>query len=314
MEKPQDECEQENGKAKNEENRQANTSLHRISALRNHRMRFQDAIDPNAMVVTAVGRDDVLLGRGKGFQDYEGNKRMRAIVDKYKEKYHSVKRSEKRGIVEEVYREIIEGGARFLTKSTGSSVVSHSFVVVDEEVAIQKVNNTLRCKKGFHKAVASETQGTGSGVSTERVVGDAMTSGSMGRQLVSRIDCGGVFPLNLSPMQPSMNPPAASIADSLQQNNFGRYGSWGGLSSIPPFAAIYPQEDLGYCSMMMRRNQLLQETLLLRQLHCSLVMNTSRGQTNAPISNGSSEARLREQRWASLPRNQEYTRPEKGKG
>eukprot|EP00980_Cylindrotheca_fusiformis_P000067 scaffold19_cov114-Cylindrotheca_fusiformis.AAC.14 len=280
MEKLQDENEQEHGKAKNAQNRQASTSLNRISALRNHRMRFQDAIDPNALVVTVVGRDDILLGRGRGFQDHIGNKRMRVIVDKYKEKYHSVKRSKKRGLVEEVYREIIEEGARFLTKPAGSSAVGQGFVMVDEEVAIQKVNNTLRCKKGFHKVVASETQGASSGVSTETVV--------RAPPLVSRIDSGWVSPLSLSTKQPLTTPVAASIADSLQQNTFDRYGIWSGLSSPSPMTATYPQERLGYYNILMRQDQLLRQTLLLQHLQDELIANAARMIANVPISSGSS--------------------------
>eukprot|EP00980_Cylindrotheca_fusiformis_P000065 scaffold19_cov114-Cylindrotheca_fusiformis.AAC.12 len=288
MEKSQDDNEQEHGKAKDEENRQANTSLNRISALRNHRMRFQDAIDPNAFAVAVVGRDDILLGRGRGFQDHIGNKRMRAIVDKYKEKYHSVKRSKKRGIVEEVYREIIEGGARFLIKPTGSRTAGPGFVMVDEEVAIQKVNNTLRCKKGFHNVVASETWVAGSGVSTENFLEDPLTSGRIGLPLVSRIDSGWVSPLSLSPMHPLMTPLAASVADSLQQNTFDRYGIGSGSSMTPPMAAIYPQEHLEYCNTMMRQNQLLRQTLLLQHLQDELITNAARMIANVPLSSGSS--------------------------
>eukprot|EP00980_Cylindrotheca_fusiformis_P000063 scaffold19_cov114-Cylindrotheca_fusiformis.AAC.10 len=287
MEKPQDGSEQEHGKAKNEANRRASTSVNRISALRNHRMRFQDAIDPNAIVVTAVGSNDILLGRGRGFQDHDGNKRMRTIVDKYKEQYYSVKRSKKRGLVEEVYREIIEGGARFLIKPTASSTPGRGFVVVDEEVAIQKVNNALRCKKGFHKVVASETQGAGSEVSTRSAIDDAMNNGSIGLPLVARIDGGGAFPRSLSAMQP-LNPLAASVAVSLQQNNFDRYGFWRGLSSPSPMADIYPQEDLGYCNTMMRQNQLLHQTLLLQHLQDELITNAARLIANVPIPSGRS--------------------------
>eukprot|EP00980_Cylindrotheca_fusiformis_P000060 scaffold19_cov114-Cylindrotheca_fusiformis.AAC.7 len=284
MKKLQDENEQEHGKAKNEENREASTSINRMSALRNHRMRFQDAIDPNAIVVTAVGRDDILLGRGRGFQDHDGNKRMRMIVDKYKELYLSVKRSKKRGLVEEVYREIIEGGARFLIKPTASSTPGRGFVVVDEEIAIQKVNNALRCKKCFHKVVASKTQGPGSEVSTQ----SAMNNGISGCPLLARIDGGGAFPLGLGPMQPSfMTPLAASIAYFSQQNDSDRYGFWSGLSSTPPVAAIYSNDDLGYGNTMMRRDQLLHQTLLLQHLQNERITNAARMLANNPISSGS---------------------------
>eukprot|EP00980_Cylindrotheca_fusiformis_P010966 scaffold2512_cov120-Cylindrotheca_fusiformis.AAC.7 len=119
--------------------------LDRCSALRNHRISFNDAVDPDAERVTTIDDRDILFGRGKRFQDHDGNKRMREIVEKYKEEYHLLNRRHKRSLVEKVYREIVEGGARFLTKL--ATTTEDCFVLVDGEVALQKVNNTLRSKK-----------------------------------------------------------------------------------------------------------------------------------------------------------------------
>ncbi|CAJ1952288.1 unnamed protein product [Cylindrotheca closterium] len=131
------------------------TVLDRYTALRNHRIRFQDALDPNAERVAALRKDDIILGRGKNMQDYPGNRRMRSIINKYKHEYQSIQRSEKRDLVESVYKEITQGGGRFLTKATNEKY----FVLVDIEVALQKVSNTLRCRKNRNKvAVAIGTE------------------------------------------------------------------------------------------------------------------------------------------------------------
>src|SRR5210317_75212 len=83
------------------------TVLDRYTALRNHRMRFQDALDPNAERVTTLRKHDIIFGRGKNMQDYPGNRRMRSVIDKYKKQYHVLGRSEKRNLIESVYKELV---------------------------------------------------------------------------------------------------------------------------------------------------------------------------------------------------------------
>eukprot|EP00980_Cylindrotheca_fusiformis_P015799 scaffold4612_cov110-Cylindrotheca_fusiformis.AAC.2 len=41
----------------------------RCSALRNHRISFGDAVDPDAERVNKIDKHDILFGRGKGFQN-----------------------------------------------------------------------------------------------------------------------------------------------------------------------------------------------------------------------------------------------------
>eukprot|EP00980_Cylindrotheca_fusiformis_P010963 scaffold2512_cov120-Cylindrotheca_fusiformis.AAC.4 len=129
--------------------------LDRCSAVRNHRISFGNAVDPDAERVDTIDNRDILFGRGKGFQNRDGNKRMREIVEKYKEQYHLLNRRHKRNLVEKVHREILEGGARFLTRL--SKTTGDCFVLVDGEVALQKVNNALRSKKRISKVGASKS-------------------------------------------------------------------------------------------------------------------------------------------------------------
>ena len=117
------------------------------AALRNHRIRFEDAIDPNAERVDKLRNNDILFGRGKGYQNHPGNRRMREIIEKYKRDYHSLKRSAKRKMVEAVYNEITSDGSRFLKKLDNED----GFVMVDAPVALQKVSHTLRCRKSTEK-------------------------------------------------------------------------------------------------------------------------------------------------------------------
>mmetsp|Transcript_30736 Transcript_30736/g.73772 ORF Transcript_30736/g.73772 Transcript_30736/m.73772 type:complete len:293 (-) Transcript_30736:576-1454(-) len=119
------------------------TSLDQYTGLRNHRMRFQDAFDINAERVDKVSKQDVIFGRGKNLQDHPGNRRMRQITNKYKGLYRTLQKSQKRSLVETVYKEIVHNGARFLTKAPNDM----HYLLVDVEVALQKISNSLRCMK-----------------------------------------------------------------------------------------------------------------------------------------------------------------------
>jgi len=108
-----------------------------------NRKRFDEAISPNAERSCDIRSTDVIFGRGKCYQEHPGNRRMRAIIRQYKEQYSAISRSKKRDLVEALYSEITQDGARFLHKSAGED----TFVVVDIPIALEKVRNTLRCKK-----------------------------------------------------------------------------------------------------------------------------------------------------------------------
>jgi hypothetical protein len=126
-----------------EEEQQEEPDASRLALLRNHQLRFSDAFDPNAERVDKIGQSDVIFGRGKGYQNHPGNVRMRDIIEIYKIQYHSLNRKKKRELLQAVYNEIIEDGARFLKKLDGED----AWVKVDADLALQKVSHTLRCRK-----------------------------------------------------------------------------------------------------------------------------------------------------------------------
>ncbi|CAJ1952284.1 unnamed protein product [Cylindrotheca closterium] len=119
------------------------TYFDQYTALRNHRMSFQDAVDINAERVDKASQQDVIFGRGKSLQDHPGNQRMRQITNKYNNLYRTLPKSQKRDLVETVYKEIVNNGARFLTKAPNTT----HYLLVDVEVALQKISNSLRCMK-----------------------------------------------------------------------------------------------------------------------------------------------------------------------
>ncbi|KAL3944454.1 MAG: hypothetical protein SGBAC_001482 [Bacillariaceae sp.] len=117
----------------------------RYAALRNHQIRFVDAIDLNAERVHKLRKKDIVFGRGRGFQNHPGNERMRVIIEKHKTHYHSLNRDGKRKLVEKVHAEITESGARFLKKLDDVN----AWVIVELPIALQKVSHTMRCRKSI---------------------------------------------------------------------------------------------------------------------------------------------------------------------
>lgn len=108
-----------------------------------NRKPFDEAISPNAQRVYDIRSTDIIFGRGRGYQDHPGNRHMRALLHHYKEQYKILDRPRKRNLVEAVYLFMTQNGARFLHKLENED----TFVIVDIPIALQKVRNTLCCKK-----------------------------------------------------------------------------------------------------------------------------------------------------------------------
>lgn len=294
----------EKSKAKNEERREeakasnqpkVEASLDRFSALRNHRIRFDDAIDPNAERVLTVLKQDILFGRGKGFQDHSGNVRMRQIIDKYKEQYHSLKRSHKRTLVEAVYKEIVEEGARFLTKSNKSN--DSFFVLVDGEVALQKVNNALRCKKAYNKNIAAEMERETSGMLIGSAPGNAVTTRALESASALR-SAGSASQPSVGAAQPLANPLAG--ADSCQRARFNQYDFASVLPTMPTIPAAFPHTNIDYYNVLRQRQLLLRETLLLQQIQNASIISAAEVSGNVPLRSGGWNNSVGELRRASF--------------
>jgi len=97
----------------------------------------------NGEIIVTPNKIDVLFGRGKKFQDHFGNQRMREISEKNKATYFAIKRFEKQRLVESVFRQIKEGGTRFLKRSTEGE----GWVEVQDHIAVEKVSHCLRSRR-----------------------------------------------------------------------------------------------------------------------------------------------------------------------
>lgn len=123
--------------------------------------------------VTAVGLDDVQLGRGRPVVTSEGNQRFRALILHFKPEYISSNRHAHKDIVARKILAIIsDRGGKFLRKIESSFerkklAVEHgvdAWEVADEETSINKVKQALR----ENESSLPTTDDTLGGLSTAR--------------------------------------------------------------------------------------------------------------------------------------------------
>jgi hypothetical protein len=96
--------------------------------------------------IVGPGENDVLLGRGRPYQNYSGNKRMLHIVSQYKGQYSARPRDQKRAFVETVLDAVFKDGTKFLRRVEAGDL-SSSWEEVDRTAAAEKVWHALRCKE-----------------------------------------------------------------------------------------------------------------------------------------------------------------------
>ena len=85
---------------------------------------------------------DVLLGRGKPYQNHPGNRYMLGLVDKFRDQYQRAERKEKHTIIEEVLSLIEEKGGRFLQRAD----YDNKWVEVNKAISYRKVGHAFRSK------------------------------------------------------------------------------------------------------------------------------------------------------------------------
>jgi hypothetical protein len=239
---------------------------------------FEDANNTNAERVQTAGENDIIFGRGKGLQRHPGNQRMRKLIGKYKEQYQSLERTRKRILVEAVYNEIVEVGARFLTKSPDED----TFFVVDVPTALLKVSNTLRCKKSLNQSVNNQKEARAQSAlhvanSSPYAVGRAGIPSI--QSLLARRD--QTLPLNLGMLVSSglglgqaslpLNLGARPVSQTMEAQRFAvakanRYSPLAGTPGMPSGLtnAVLPSSIEYY--EIIRRDQLMREMLLLQQI------------------------------------------------
>mmetsp|Transcript_29939 Transcript_29939/g.45373 ORF Transcript_29939/g.45373 Transcript_29939/m.45373 type:complete len:349 (-) Transcript_29939:92-1138(-) len=100
-------------------------------------------------VPPGITQDDVLCGRGKGANNFIGNRRFRDVVVTYRDVYSKcTRRSEKRKICHKIVEVIRLRGGKFLTKDSkqgsGMNTSMGGWIALDDEKIIVKVSQALR--------------------------------------------------------------------------------------------------------------------------------------------------------------------------
>lgn len=99
---------------------------------------------------------DVLMGRGKPYQDFPGTVHLRELIQEYRPKYDISRKREKTKIVMDIIRSIRNSGGRFLKKEVHDDDDEHEgkskggrggggfvWVEADTESAHRKVSNAF---------------------------------------------------------------------------------------------------------------------------------------------------------------------------
>ena len=111
------------------------------------------AVERGKGVVFFPTQKDILLGRGKPYQDYPGNISLGKFVEAHRNRYQkATAHLEKLCIATNVVHMIQESGCRFLKRKEGIG-----WVIQEDSVAIQKVGQSLRAKFTQKATKESET-------------------------------------------------------------------------------------------------------------------------------------------------------------
>jgi hypothetical protein len=100
--------------------------------------RTLERVKQKVVRVVVPGRYDVLLGRGKGFQQHIGNLRFRHMIEEHFTQYESASKMAKTELTEEVVRIIKETSGRFLKED------SLGWTDVGDDVARLKASHSFR--------------------------------------------------------------------------------------------------------------------------------------------------------------------------
>lgn len=93
-------------------------------------------------MLTLPGLHDVLLGKGKPFQQHAGNMRLHMLVDQLLPKYDKLSRTEKTELAADVVRGLQKTtGGRFLTQECGI------WIEISDDIAREKVSHLFRARR-----------------------------------------------------------------------------------------------------------------------------------------------------------------------
>jgi hypothetical protein len=103
--------------------------------------------------IIVPGELDIILGRGRSYQNYKGNLRYRHIVESHRQQYEMLStKKEKTQLIKDVVEAIHVGGGRFLQQD-----LVGRWTPVDIDMARNKVSHSFRNQKRLSKMKTNET-------------------------------------------------------------------------------------------------------------------------------------------------------------
>ncbi|CAJ1935172.1 unnamed protein product [Cylindrotheca closterium] len=207
---------------------------------------------------------DIIFGRGKKYQDHEGNKRMRDCVNEYKQLYNALKRFQKQALVETIYKKLVEGGARFLRKDEATD----TWVLVKRELATQKVSHALRCKKHLGKsspkniidlkkpAVSIRKDSNSTIESTVSTLGDLVSSVGSKENQMHAIDPASVVGRVTPAMDPILTTRPVAVKASLSTIGTNMAATPMPAAPVPSVATLHALQTLQMQDMLQRQRLL----------------------------------------------------------
>jgi hypothetical protein len=100
--------------------------------------RNEESVSSSRVCILVPSRVDVVLGRGKPFQDHPGNLRLRFLVESLLPQYDEVPKFEKVTVAQQVIATLKKGGSRFLKQVDGV------WVEMDDVTARKKICHNFR--------------------------------------------------------------------------------------------------------------------------------------------------------------------------
>jgi hypothetical protein len=120
-----------------------NWDIHRKSIAERKAVEKARKMNAGDTTISSPNKFDVLLGRGRPFQEFPGNIRLAVIIDMHRNEHQSAnKRGEKTEVCDNIVDIVKDSGARFLKRNENEN----GWVKVGPIVARDKVGHGFRTK------------------------------------------------------------------------------------------------------------------------------------------------------------------------
>jgi len=223
-----------------------------LAALKTNK-KNKKVLNPKDLIKTP-NKHDVLLGRGKPFQNHDGNQAMLRIVDMYRKRYHESERAFKHEIIEEVLDIIKSKGGRFLERI--DDFEKSYWSVVPHRMSYRKVGHAFRSNA---RRISMEKRGQ---AANQRRNASAMARASLMSQflnnnenLMQRMPLQGASLQDMIPVGGSMGlTDAMGIGGSLlnDSNGLSSYRQGAGTGLNPTQRELLAHEQMLHSSRIER--------------------------------------------------------------